>query len=245
LRYQHRQADNALSGRLCILRAILVALFTITLAGASHAVELVTASAASDWTILVTWTAPGDDGNVGTATEYDVRYATFAINEANWNSATQASGEPPPKSAGSADSFAITGLAPLTTYYIGMKTRDEAYNWSPLSNVISKTTSLVTDVGDDPQVPVTFELSQNYPNPFNPGTTIACTLPVASHLSLAIFNLLGQRVTQLVDQALPAGDYTFSWNGTDRFGKPVASGVYLYRMEARDFVQARPMTLLR
>lgn len=222
----------------------LISLWCLVL-GAPEVTAQVSANPAADWTILVRWTAPGDDGNVGTATEYDLRYATFPITNANWNTATQAVGEPSPRSAGGVDSFAITGLAPLTTYYIAVKTRDEAYNWSPLSNVVSKTTSLVAGVGDEDERPDQFYLRQNYPNPFNPATSIECVLPLASHLSLAIYNMLGQHITQLVDRPLPAGVYSFSWDGTDRFGRPVASGTYFYRMEAQEFLKTRVMTLLR
>ena len=97
----------------------------------------VAAQAAS---VTLNWTAPGDDGTVGTAAQYDVRYSTSSITNGNFASATQASGEPAPKVAGSAETFTITNLAANTTYYFAIKTADEASNWSPLSNVISVTT---------------------------------------------------------------------------------------------------------
>ncbi len=90
--------------------------------------------------MTLTWTAPGDDGNSGTATVYDIRYSISAINEANWNSATQVSGEPTPKVAGSTEQFVITGLNQSTTYYFAIKTADEVPNWSGLSNIASGTT---------------------------------------------------------------------------------------------------------
>jgi len=90
--------------------------------------------------MTLTWTAPGDDGNVGTASQYDIRYAKFSINESNWNSATQCSGEPTPKPAGSAETFAMTRLSLGTKYYFGLKTADEKPNWSGLSNVQSNST---------------------------------------------------------------------------------------------------------
>ncbi|MEK9138991.1 MAG: fibronectin type III domain-containing protein, partial [Bacteroidota bacterium] len=81
--------------------------------------------------LTLTWTAPGDDGNVGTASQYDIRYATSSINESNFLTATQVQGVPPPKSAGSAESFVVAGLSPSTTYYFALKTADEVPNWSP------------------------------------------------------------------------------------------------------------------
>ncbi len=88
------------------------------------------------------WTATGDDGSIGTATQYDIRYSTSPITDANWISATQVTGESAPKTTYSSESFTITGLTPDTTYYFGIKTADEVPNWSGLSNVASGTTSI-------------------------------------------------------------------------------------------------------
>lgn len=101
--------------------------------------------------IKLTWTAPGDDGNTGTASQYDIRYSTSTITEANWNSATQCNGEPTPKVATSSESFTVTGLSSNTTYYFAIKTSDEVPNWSGLSNVPSDATepndsSSLTDI---------------------------------------------------------------------------------------------------
>jgi hypothetical protein len=86
------------------------------------------------------WTAPGDDWDTGTATSYDIRYSTSLITAANWSSATQVTGEPAPKAAGSAETFQVRGLNPNTTYYFAIKTSDEVPNTSGLSNVASATT---------------------------------------------------------------------------------------------------------
>ena len=88
----------------------------------------------------LTWTAPGDDGNTGTASEYDIRYSTSPITVANWNAATQCIGEPAPQPVGSSERFTLTRLSPSTIYYFALKTGDEVSNWSPLSNVASGTT---------------------------------------------------------------------------------------------------------
>jgi len=91
--------------------------------------------------IQLTWTAPGDDGATGTASSYDVRYSTSSIDEGNWAAATQATGEPAPQVAGSAESFTVTGLSAETTYYFAIKTSDEVPNESGLSNVPSASTT--------------------------------------------------------------------------------------------------------
>jgi|GEM_PF-3089652 len=90
--------------------------------------------------ITLSWTAPGDDGNIGTASQYDIRYSTSAITESGWASATQVSGEPAPKAAGSAESFTAAGLNLNTTYYFAIKTADEVPNWSGISNSPSAAT---------------------------------------------------------------------------------------------------------
>lgn len=91
--------------------------------------------------ITVRWTAPGDDGTTGTATSYDVRYSTSTITSANWSSALQATGEPAPAAAGTSQSFTISGLSGSRTYYVAIKTTDDAGNISVLSNVVNGTTS--------------------------------------------------------------------------------------------------------
>ncbi len=90
--------------------------------------------------ITLSWTAPGDDGNTGTASQYDIRYSNANITEANWSSATQVGGEPAPQVAGTSQSMTVTELNPSTIYYFAIKIADEVPNWSELSNVASGTT---------------------------------------------------------------------------------------------------------
>lgn len=101
----------------------------------------VTANAQSTASVTLTWTAPGDDGNVGTATQYDLRYSTSAITAANFASATRWMSAPVPLAAGTVQTSLITGLALNTTYYFAIKTADDAGNWAGISNVASKLTS--------------------------------------------------------------------------------------------------------
>ncbi|HUW82091.1 MAG TPA: Calx-beta domain-containing protein, partial [Phycisphaerae bacterium] len=87
------------------------------------------------------WTAPGDDGSSGTASSYDIRYSTSSIDEGNWGSAIQVSGEPSPAVAGTPQGMTVSGLNLETTYYFALKTADEVPNISSLSNVASGTTA--------------------------------------------------------------------------------------------------------
>ena len=94
-------------------------------------------------------------------------------------------------------------------------------------------------------LPDGYVLYQNYPNPFNPETQIAFDLPVATGVRLDIFNVLGQQVVLLHDGILPAGTHTITWNGRDRSGQMVSSGVYLYRLATDATVLTRKMMLLK
>jgi hypothetical protein len=88
------------------------------------------------------WTAPGDDGDVGTATAYDLRYRTTPIASGDtltwWNAATPAAGMPSPSPAGATDSVVVQGLDPTQTYYFIIRAVDDASNWSGFSNVAIK-----------------------------------------------------------------------------------------------------------
>ena len=94
-------------------------------------------------------------------------------------------------------------------------------------------------------VPSSEELWQNHPNPFNPQTQIEFGLAEASEVSLVIYNLLGQRVINLLNETLPAGQHTVNWNGEDETGQKVASGVYFYRLQAGDYDEVRKMILMK
>jgi phosphodiesterase/alkaline phosphatase D-like protein len=96
------------------------------------------------------------------------------------------------------------------------------------------------------EVPKTFVLHANYPNPFNPVTQIRFDLPTGQKVSLQIYDILGRHIATVVDnQPLDAGYYQFAWNGANRNGLQVASGVYLYRIQAGRFVKTRKMLLLK
>jgi len=101
------------------------------------------------------------------------------------------------------------------------------------------TNSLIIGLYDE-KLPISFNLSINYPNPFNPVTNIEYSLPNLSNVSLIIYNLQGQVVTQLVDGEIPAGVHTVTWDASN-----FASGIYFYRLTAGEFEQTRKMVLLK
>ncbi len=121
---------------------------------------------------------------------------------------------------------------------------DEKYvyaeNISEFSIFAVLSSELPTSVTEMDELPDAFVLAQNYPNPFNPSTSIRYELPESAEVRLEVFNLLGERVATLVDARQEAGRHQVSFDAAS-----LSSGVYLYRMQAGDFVQTRKLTLIR
>ena len=103
----------------------------------------------------------------------------------------------------------------------------------------------VTYVAKGATLPANFTLHQNYPNPFNPETRIDFDLPSSSRVSLTVYNMLGEQVSVLINDVLPAGTHSIVWDGRDDRGHAVASGVYLYRIESDLGQSTRKMMLLK
>jgi hypothetical protein len=94
-------------------------------------------------------------------------------------------------------------------------------------------------------LPTKVELAQNYPNPFNPTTTIRFGVPQESKVKLVIYNVLGQKVKELVNESRSAGYYNIIWNGRSDHGHVVSSGVYLYRIETPQGAAVKKMILVK
>lgn len=103
-----------------------------------------------------------------------------------------------------------------------------------------------TDAPEEKQNrPNQFELSQNYPNPFNPTTTIRYFLPKREKVTLEIFNLAGQRIRAMANGEQAAGEHAIIWDGKDERGKILPSGIYFYKLTAKDFTETKKMILLK
>ncbi|OGC96565.1 MAG: hypothetical protein A2W25_00875 [candidate division Zixibacteria bacterium RBG_16_53_22] len=122
---------------------------------------------------------------------------------------------------------------PYLGYYQLMPRYYTDFTWRPVN------------VADDGILPNSHVLNQNYPNPFNPSTKISFSLIRRGNVTLSVYNLLGQKVLELVNQELEAGAHEVEWDGRDRSGKPVSSGLYFYKMQAGDFIDTKMMTLLK
>jgi hypothetical protein len=101
----------------------------------------------------------------------------------------------------------------------------------------------ITDL--KPLVPLEYALHQNYPNPFNPTTTIKYDLKKSGNVQLIIYNLLGQKIRNLVNSSQEAGYQSILWDGRNDSGISVASGIYIYRLEAGDYINTRKMILMK
>ncbi len=95
---------------------------------------------------------------------------------------------------------------------------------------------------DEPResIPTEFSLEQNYPNPFNPTTTLKFNIPHSAFVALKVYDALGREVSTLVNEVKPPGTYEVKWDA-----KGFASGMYIYRFQAGDFVATRKILLLR
>ena len=99
------------------------------------------------------------------------------------------------------------------------------------------------------ELPQNFGLFQNYPNPWpnptNPLTTLRYAIPVASDVSIVIYNIQGQEIMRWEDSNILPGLYEKTWDGTNKHGEPVTSGIYFYRLRVGDFAQTKKMVLLK
>ena len=94
-------------------------------------------------------------------------------------------------------------------------------------------------------IPEVFALHQNYPNPFNPVTTLRYDLPENGHVNITVYDMLGREVKTFLNHTQDAGFKSVIWDATNDYGKPVSAGVYLYQIQAGEFVQTKKMVLLK
>lgn len=118
------------------------------------------------------------------------------------------------------------------------------YCWSTINQPYIASPTGVEALEGAP-LPDNFVLRQNYPNPFNPNTRMCFEIPCRSHVSLVVYNMLGQKVRTLADEVRSAGSYVVEWDGRNDAGKTLSTGIYLYRLEAGDFAQTKKAILMK
>ena len=127
------------------------------------------------------------------------------------------------------------------TYYIAVTAVDEWGNES----AFSQEASAILSSDGNPALPETIHLSSNYPNPFNPSTYVDVALPERQFVTVTVFNGKGQWVKRLHSGFLDGGLHPIVWDARDETGTPVTAGIYFCRLETKDKVITRTMTLLR
>ena len=112
-------------------------------------------------------------------------------------------------------------------------------------------TLVMLPTGDDVSLadvtvmPEKFTIHQNYPNPFNPVTTLRYDLPENGNVNITIYDMLGRQVKTLINQNQDAGYRSVVWNATNNYGEPVSAGIYLYQIQAGEYMQTKKMVLLK
>ena len=124
------------------------------------------------------------------------------------------------------------------TYYYKVSAFDFAGNLSDYSPSVS--VFITTNVSVSNIVPEKFDLFQNFPNPFNPTTKIRFALPQQSNVKLAVYNLIGQKVAELINTEMEAGYHTIDFDASN-----FSSGLYFFRITAGKFIAVRKMMMLK
>lgn len=195
----------------------------------------------ASFSLELTWTAPGDDDRVGRAHDYELRVSTVPITPANFDAATLVRGVPAPSHAGTRERFRVHELDPGTTYYFALKTRDEAGNWSGLSNV-AVYPLITTGVGD---MPSALEFSAPWPNPARDQARWSFALPEGQAIQVDVFSESGRRVRELASGWRPAGRGELKWDLRDHSGHPVPAGIYLVRARLGGQLMTRTVAVVR
>ena len=146
---------------------------------------------------------------------------------------------------------------PLTIHYEGTSLNEEEVEWVLVNNgsgeelvmcggevVINSSVSELL-LTKRTIFPNDFILHQNFPNPFNPTTTLHYNLPENKFVTIIIYSILGKQIKVLVKNKKVAGFKSVRWDATDSMGRPVSAGVYIYQIQAGEFVQTKKMVLLK
>ncbi|HAE86631.1 TPA: hypothetical protein DCG86_01260, partial [Candidatus Marinimicrobia bacterium] len=138
--------------------------------------------------------------------------------------------------------YVDSNVQPGTHYYYRLAAVDHHGNMSePTPALDAHTTGILGRNG----TPGHFELSANFPNPFNPHTTIPYQIPEDTHVIIQIFDLSGKLIQTLVNTYQSTGYYDLVWDGTDFHGKEISSGVYIVRMQTKNFSQTMKIVFMK
>lgn len=134
----------------------------------------------------------------------------------------------------------VSGLESGKTYYWRVRSINSKGEVSSYSTIEKFTPATITGITDQKEIPTEFQLKQNFPNPFNPTTIIEFSIPTEGFYSLDVFNILGEKVSSLVNGTLNPGIYKAAFNGKD-----LSSGIYFYKLYGNKVNLVRKMMLIK
>jgi hypothetical protein len=185
--------------------------------------------------VSVYWTATGNDGYIGKAKEFDLRWSTGPITEANWFSQNRAN-TPKPGNPGTVHNATITNLMPCTWHYFAIRAIDYEGNYSPISNLVSTKTLCSGGGGLSAEVlpsSLEFGLREGESAVVNGRVSLAFGIPASmagKGLDLTIYDLFGRRVRTLTQGQATPGRFTADWNVDSETGARAGAGVYFARL---------------
>jgi hypothetical protein len=198
------------------------------------------AATAQTRTAALAWTAPGDDGYLGRASSYIIRFSRSPITPANFASATLLNTAILPGVPRSTEHLTVVGLMNGVGYYFAMQAKDDAGNLTPVSNIayLSSGVAGVDGVGGEPQ------FSQPYPNPARGDTRFAVTLPRPEWLRIEAFDVSGRKVRTVAMGQYSAGNFDMRWDLRDDAGRSLQAGAYVIRSQVGDTVFLRRVSVV-
>lgn len=199
--------------------------------------------AATGSVAVLNWTAPGDDGNSGTARRYDIRRSTSLLTAINFSFADTVGGTPAPAPAGTPQSCYVVLPDASKTYYFGIRTADEVGNFSTLSNIV--TISALRTATPRTRMPGNADFAMPWPNPARDVSTFQLEVPMAQPVSAEVFDAAGRHVRSAFRGEMAAGTQKLDWKLDDDQGRPVAGGVYYVRVRIGDYARTRQMVVVR
>ncbi|MEO5616241.1 MAG: FlgD immunoglobulin-like domain containing protein [Candidatus Eisenbacteria bacterium] len=198
-------------------------------------------SGASSTPFAIYWTAPGDDGLVGRASAYDLRYSSLPITSANFSLAPRIVGIPAPAVPGAEESFVVSGLLDEAPIYMAIKAADESGNWSAISNILTRLAQTV-DVGDRA---LTISFSSPWPNPARQSVRWAFALPKAAEMQVDVLDVTGRLVHTVASGERGAGRGELSWDLRDAGGRAVGAGLYFVKARLGAMESTKRLVIVR
>lgn len=231
-------------GRVRALPFLAVTLALLHLAGTARAQT-------TSLAVTLLWTATGDNGLVGQAAKYDLRYTGSSISGSDtlswWNTAAvinMTNHVPPP--SGSRDSVVVAGLVAGKKYFAILRVADAAGNWSGFSNIATIDLTKIVTAADTAEAGAPkLVLGAPYPSPTTGSAQIALEMARSGPVEADVFDARGRRVRTLYQGVMPGGSHTLRWDGTAESGARAAAGVYWIRVAAQGVHRSTKLIVVR